>query len=83
MPHEPDHRLDASGLSCPLPLLQAKRALAAMEPGQLLEVTATDSGSWRDFESFVEHSRHTLVERREEAGVYRFWLRKATQEARP
>ncbi|WP_110656640.1 sulfurtransferase TusA family protein [Salinicola halimionae] len=77
MSQTPDCRLDASGLSCPLPLLKAKQALAAMHPGELLEVTATDAGSWRDFESFVEHSRHTLVERSEAAGVYRYWLLKA------
>lgn len=73
----PDCRLDASGLSCPLPLLKAKQALAGMQAGELLEVIATDAGSWRDFESFVEHSRHALVEREEAQGVYRYWLRKA------
>ncbi|GHB17967.1 sulfurtransferase TusA family protein [Salinicola rhizosphaerae] len=77
MPHEPDLRLDTTGLRCPLPLLKAKQALASMAAGELLEVVATDAGSWRDFESFVAHSRHTLVERCEESGVYRYWLRKA------
>lgn len=78
MPHEPDLRLDTSGLRCPLPLLKAKQALAGMAVGELLEVVATDAGSWQDFESFVAHSRHTLVERREENGVYHYWLRKAS-----
>lgn len=81
MSQAPDCRLDASGLSCPLPLLKAKQALAGMQAGQLLEVIATDAGSWRDFESFVEHSRHTLVEREASEGVYRYWLRKADGEA--
>jgi len=82
MSQAPHCRLDASGLSCPLPLLKAKQALSGMQAGQLLEVIATDAGSWRDFESFVEHSRHTLVEREEAAGVYRYWLRKADGEGR-
>lgn len=76
MPHSPDQRLDASGLRCPLPLLKAKQALSAMEPGQLLEVIATDAGSWRDFESFVAHSRHVMVERSDAGGCYHYWLRK-------
>jgi len=80
MPQQPDQRLDASGLRCPLPLLKAKQALAGMQPGQLLEVIATDAGSWRDFESFVEHSRHSLVERVADEGHYRYWLRKAGKE---
>ncbi|KAA0019661.1 sulfurtransferase TusA family protein [Salinicola corii] len=82
MSQQPDRRLDASGLSCPLPLLKAKQALAGMQAGQLLEVIATDAGSWRDFDSFVEHSRHVLVGREEKSGVYRYWLRKADGEAR-
>ncbi|CAO1660292.1 sulfurtransferase TusA family protein [Salinicola sp. LHM] len=81
MSQAPDCRLDASGLSCPLPLLKAKQALAGMQAGQLLEVIATDAGSWRDFESFVEHSRHTLVEREQADGIYRYWLRKADGDA--
>ncbi|WFF41676.1 sulfurtransferase TusA family protein [Salinicola endophyticus] len=76
MSHAPDHRLDASGLSCPLPLLKAKQVLAGMQPGELLEVVATDAGSWQDFASFAAHSRHTLVDRTAEAGSYRYWLRK-------
>ncbi|MCE3027047.1 sulfurtransferase TusA family protein [Salinicola sp. DM10] len=81
MSHAPDHRLDASGLSCPLPLLKAKQALAGMQPGELLEVVATDAGSWRDFESFAAHSRHILVERTAAAGSYRYWLRKAGKDS--
>ncbi|WP_251977672.1 sulfurtransferase TusA family protein [Salinicola avicenniae] len=77
MSHQPDRRLDATGLSCPLPLLKAKQALAAMDAGQLLEVIATDAGSWRDFESFATQSRHRLVDREDNAGTYRYWLRKA------
>lgn len=80
MSQAPDCRLDTSGLSCPLPLLKAKQALAGMQGGQLLEVIATDAGSWRDFESFVARSRHTLIEREESKGVYRYWLRKADGE---
>ena len=61
--------------------IAAKQALAGMQAGQLLEVIATDAGSWRDFESFVEHSRHTLVEREQADGIYRYWLRKADGDA--
>ena len=34
--------LDARGLSCPLPLVRARRALAALPPGEALVVLATD-----------------------------------------
>jgi tRNA 2-thiouridine synthesizing protein A len=68
--------LDASGLSCPLPLLKAKQALNAMTSGQQLEVTATDQGAWRDFKVFTEQSGHILLARSESEGVYTFLLQK-------
>jgi TusA-related sulfurtransferase len=68
--------LDASGLSCPLPLLKAKQALNAMVSGQQLEVIATDQGSWRDFKVFTEQSGHILLARSQRAGVYTFLLQK-------
>ena len=57
-----DQLLDASGFSCPLPLLKAKQALNRMSPGEVLKVVATDSGSVRDFRVYVEHSDHEMVD---------------------
>ena len=45
-----DQEVDTRGLNCPLPILKAKKALAAMQSGQLLKVVATDTGSIRDFQ---------------------------------
>lgn len=68
--------VDARGLSCPLPLLKAKKALNALASGEQLSVLATDSGSVRDFRVFCEQSGHLLVEFAEEDGVYRYLLQK-------
>src|SRR5260370_36330821 len=46
----PDSTLDATGLLCPLPVLKARRALKAVQPGGILEVLATDPGATKDFE---------------------------------
>ncbi|WP_083006974.1 sulfurtransferase TusA family protein [Halomonas sp. GT] len=73
----PDTVLDATGLHCPLPLLKAKQALAGLAPGQLLEVRATDAGSWRDMASFTDLSDHVLEAREQHGDVYYFWIRKA------
>ena len=70
-------RLDASGLSCPLPLLKAKLALNGLASGELLMVIATDAGSQRDFRAFARLAGHRLEHEEEVAGVYRYWLRKA------
>jgi len=69
-------RLDATGLNCPMPLLKAKQALNALQPGDHLEVIATDPGSVRDFEVFSAQSGHPLLESREEGGRYYYLLRK-------
>lgn len=73
---QPDDRLDACGLPCPLPLLKAKQALSRLEAGQVLEVMATDAGSWADFETFIEHSIHEMPAREERGDVYHYWIRK-------
>ncbi|AMB86071.1 response regulator SirA [Pseudomonas agarici] len=72
-----DAELDASGLTCPLPLLKAKLELNRLVSGAVLRVIATDAGSQRDFRTFARLAGHTLLREEEEAGVYRYWLRKA------
>lgn len=73
---QPDSQLDACGLPCPLPLLKAKQALARLAPGQLLEVRATDAGSWQDFATFADHSAHELVAREARGDICFYWIRK-------
>ena len=56
------HReLDARGLNCPLPILKTKKALADMCSGQILRVTATDTGSVRDFQAFAKQTGNDLL----------------------
>ena len=56
-----DKEIDTRGLNCPLPILKAKKALNDLTSGQLLKVTATDPGAWRDFEAFARQTGHELV----------------------
>ncbi|MFJ2479927.1 sulfurtransferase TusA family protein [Pseudomonas sp. NPDC087598] len=72
-----DVELDASGLNCPLPLLKAKMELNKLSSGAVLKVIATDAGSQRDFRTFARLAGHTLLREEDEAGVYRYWLKKA------
>lgn len=54
--------LDTRGLSCPLPILKAKKALTELNSGQLLKIVATDAGSVRDFQAFAKQTGNDLVE---------------------
>ncbi len=70
------HVLDAKGLSCPLPVLRARKAMKEVPPGGELEVLATDPGSVEDFKSFCQATGYELVESAEAEGVFSFRIRK-------
>ena len=72
-----DQELDASGLNCPLPILRAKKSLAAMDSGQVLRIVATDPGSVKDFEAFAKQTGNELMESSEEGGKFMFLMKKA------
>ena len=72
-----DSELDASGLNCPLPILRAKKAIAAMDAGQTLRIIATDPGSVKDFEAFCKQTGNELVSSGEEGGKFVFAIKKA------
>ena len=71
-----DKILDARGLTCPLPILKAKKALADVAVGGTLEVLATDPGAVEDFQAFCHSTGNTLVEQTEAAGVYRALIKR-------
>lgn len=72
-----DTILDARGLRCPLPVLKAQKVLKGTPAGGTVEILATDPGAVPDFAAFCRTTGHELVEQSEEAGVYRFVIRRA------
>jgi TusA-related sulfurtransferase len=68
-------RVDARGLACPMPIVRTALQLKQMQPGELLEVLATDPGSTKDFVAWASTTGHTLVEQSAEDGVFRFLVR--------
>ncbi|HET6468176.1 MAG TPA: sulfurtransferase TusA family protein, partial [Geminicoccaceae bacterium] len=66
----PDPLLDTRGLSCPLPVLKARKALMGLAPGACLRVLATDPTAPEDFRAFCESTGHRLVESAEAGGEY-------------
>lgn len=71
-----DCQLDATGMQCPMPLLKAKQALNHMGEGQVLEVWATDAGSWRDFAAFARQGSHQLLLAEEVNRQYHYLIKK-------
>ena len=71
-----DAELDVQGLHCPLPILKAKKALAALESGQVLRVLTTDPNAAADFQIFARQTGHTLLQQRAQGEATEHWLRK-------
>lgn len=68
--------VDARNSRCPMPILSTKRALKACITGQIVEVLVTDPDSARDIPRFVSESGLTLISSSEQAGEFRFCIRK-------
>jgi tRNA 2-thiouridine synthesizing protein A len=68
--------LDARGLNCPLPILRTKKAIAQIEIGQVLEMTATDPGSLKDIESFCAQTGNELLSSSQQGSDFVFQIRK-------
>ena len=71
-----EHLLDARGLSCPLPILKAGRALKSLRVGEALRVLSTDPVSVADFEDFCRATGAALVESGQDGGVYSFLIKR-------
>ena len=69
-------RVDAKGLSCPMPIVKTAQAMKGLASGQLLEVLATDPGSTKDLEAWSKSTGNPLVESSVDGAVFRFVLRK-------
>lgn len=68
--------LDAKGLSCPMPVVKAKKAMDELTSGQVLEVQTTDKGAKSDLSAWAQASGHKVIDIKEENGILTFWIEK-------
>jgi rhodanese-related sulfurtransferase/TusA-related sulfurtransferase len=74
-----DVQLDCKGLSCPMPIVRTKKAMDQLEPGQVIEVQATDPGSLADIQGWAKSTGHQYLGTKQEGEVLKHYLRKASQ----
>lgn len=74
-----DKLLDAKGLACPMPIVRTKKAMTELEPGQVIEVQATDKGSLADIKAWAKSSGNQYLGTFVEGDVLKHYLRKADQ----
>jgi tRNA 2-thiouridine synthesizing protein A len=71
-----DKELDTKGLTCPLPILRAKKALAELASGEVLKIVATDPGSVRDFQAFAKQTGNELLAQESEGKLFIHFLKR-------
>ncbi len=71
-----DKVVDARGTACPGPLLEAKRAMADLPPGAILEVLSSDEGTNDDLPLWAENAGHEFLGTIEESGYWRLFVKK-------
>jgi tRNA 2-thiouridine synthesizing protein A len=69
-------RVDARGLSCPMPIVRTALAVKPLPSGALVEVLATDPGAQRDFVAWCRSTGHELIEQSTDGPAYRFVIRR-------
>jgi tRNA 2-thiouridine synthesizing protein A len=72
----PDRVLDTCGKCCPMPIVETNRAIKALEPGQVLEIVATDIGTQKDIPSWCERTGNTFLGSESRDKTYRYYVRK-------
>ena len=50
--------LDVRGQNCPMPLVNARKEVATIQPGDVLKVMATDRGSVADFQGWAKIAKN-------------------------
>lgn len=53
--------VDTSGLTCPLPILRTKKALAQLQSGQVVKIITTDPRAKEDFQAFTDQTGNVLL----------------------
>lgn len=71
-----DHFLDATGLSCPMPIVKTRNAMKEVSSGEILEVKTTDKGAKADLTAWTKSGGHELLEQTESDNVYTFFIEK-------
>lgn len=59
--------LDARYLLCPMPVIRTQNRIAELQPGDTLEVHATDPGALHDIPAWCRVHGHTVTETHREA----------------
>ena len=73
---EVENVVDARGTACPGPLLEAKRGIAKVTKGKIMEVLSSDEGTNDDIPLWCKKVGHEYLGNIAEAGYWRLFVRR-------
>ncbi len=68
--------VDARGTACPGPLLAAKKAIAEIGSGDIMEILSADEGTKKDIPKWANKKGHEYMGTVEEAGYFKIYMKK-------
>lgn len=71
-------KVDACGIQCPGPIMKLKKTMETLNPGERLEIRATDAGFPRDAEAWCKSTGNRFLEKSAANGTYRVVIEKAS-----
>lgn len=74
---KPDTTVDTSGHCCPVPIIETNRAIKKMNPGEVLEVISTDTGSKMDIPAWCARTGNQLLRTDDDGKTFRYYVRKS------
>ena len=76
MSEAPDQVLDCKGMQCPLPVIKTAQAIKTIEPGQVLELLATDPGVEPDMKAWTSRTGNELLGIERHADAFHVLIRR-------
>lgn len=73
--------LDATGLSCPGPLMKVKTVMDEMKECDILKIKASDPGFYRDIQAWANKTNNTLLKIEKNKGVIEATIKKGITES--
>jgi tRNA 2-thiouridine synthesizing protein A len=69
-------KVDCTGETCPVPLVETRKALRKAEQGDIVEIIGTHPASKKEIPMAVKSLGLELIDMQEEGGVWRIRIRK-------
>lgn len=76
MVEKPAEILDCTGLQCPLPVIKTSQAIKKLQPGEVLELLATDPGVEPDMNAWTSRTGNELLGITKEGDVFHVLLKR-------